>query len=140
MKSVNIDLVAHRHAVFGAADGEGTFELLGVDWHAATFDMAIRPTPGTVATALIALGMASPGSDGISASYDAGLVNPLTGVVVGGTTVIIQINESTLEALAWPADPAQPLVLAYDLRVLLDSGPRRVVAYGAFTVYPGVTY
>jgi hypothetical protein len=138
--TVTWDLTAPRHAVFGGDGGEGDFELLGIDYSTATFDMQVRTTPGDTGTPLISITNAAAGSDGILATYNAALVHPVTGLVVGGTLVRVQINQGLLQALPYAADdPAAPLELAYDLRVTPLYLPRRVLAQGKFIVMPGVT-
>lgn len=135
MQTVTWPLTAPRRAVF-----VGTFELLGIDLSAATFDMQVRPAPGDTGTPLIALTDADPGATGINATYSATYLHPVTGAQVGATIVVVQINQGSLQDLPFsPDDPACPLVLAYDLRVTPQYGPRFILAQGTFTLTPGVT-
>ncbi|NKI99578.1 hypothetical protein [Novosphingobium sp. SG707] len=140
MLMVRHDLVSPRHAVFGGVNGDGDFELLGVDYSADDFDMQIRAAPGMTGDPLINLGLAAAGSTGMVVSYHADWVHPVTGAVVGGTLLRIQINVGDLAALPYAADdPSQPLELAYDIRRQPLYGPSSILAEGKFIVNPGVT-
>lgn len=136
--AIRWDLVAWRRTPFGGAIGDGDFVEEGIDWSGATFRMELRDEPGNTATALVTLTNAAAGSQGISASYNAAWEDD-AGNVVGATTIRVQIDEATLEALALASDPAQDRVLHYDLHVTPSGQPKRVAWYGTFTLKPGVT-
>ena len=128
----------NKHAVWGGAGSEaGEIVVLGKDWSGAAFVWAFGPAQGSAAS--ITLTNASAGSQGVSATYDAGYVHPATGAVVGATTIKPQINEATFEALSWGSTPAdQPLPLEHDLLVTPSGEAQRPYAYGTFTLYPGI--
>jgi hypothetical protein len=125
-----------RHTPWGGADGSADIVMLGVDWSAAAFQMALAYTLG--GTPAITLPNASAGSQGVSATYDATYVDPDTGATVGATIIRPQINEVTFEALTWPADTTQPLVMAFDFLVTPSGEPQFVWFYGNMTIHPGV--
>ncbi len=112
-----------------------TFTKIGENWSAATFKLTVADTQG--AAALITLNNVAAGSQGVSATYDAGYIHPTSGKVVGATSIIVQIDEATLEALTFPTAPA-PKVMAYDLLVTPSGSHQRTHAWGALTVNPGV--
>lgn len=124
-----------KHVPFGGASGDGDFIYLGVDLSAAAFVMTIAPQVGSAG--IITLTNASAGTQGISATYNAGYVHPTTGQVVGATTVRPQIDETTFEGLTWGATD-EPLVLAYDMLVTPSGGVQYVWFKGTFTIHPGV--
>lgn len=139
--AVELNIVTWRHVPFGGATGNGDIVIVGADYSAATYAMHIRPAPGHAGSPLIALSNAAPASQGISASYDPAYVMPDGSGAVGATTVRIEIDESSIEALATAAKPESAAVFYYDLHFTpAVSGARKdVVAFGTFTVLPGVT-
>ena len=124
-----------RHTPWGGATGDADMIYLGVDWSAATFRLTLAPLPGS--PALITLTNAAAGTQGISATYDAGYVHPNTGLVVGATIIRPQIDEVTFEALTWGATD-EPLVLAHDMLITPSGEPQFVWFDGEFTIHPGV--
>jgi hypothetical protein len=138
--SVRWDIVVPtKHAMAGGATGDLDILRLGRDWSGAAFVLTLRPAEGGTGSALVTLTNQSAGTQGISATYDAGETDPDTGLVVGGTTIVPQIDEATMEALSWGSTPTdEPLVLSYDLLVTPSGEPQRQVLFGSFTIYPGV--
>ena len=136
--AVRIDISAFKRVQFGGASGEGDIPLAGLNWSTAAFAMQIRANPGDTGTALVSLATASAGSEGLSASYDSGYTLP-DGTVTGATTLRIQINEATMEALAAAARTSEPVNLFYDIHVTPSGSSKRMLCYGKFDVYPGVT-
>lgn len=124
-----------RHTPWGGATGDADMVYLGVDWSAATFRFTLAPLVGSAA--LITLTNQTAGTQGISATYDAGYVDDVTGLVVGATIIRPQIDEATFEALTWGATD-EPLVLAHDMLVTPSGEPQFVWFDGVFTIYPGV--
>lgn len=127
-----------RHVQWGGATGDADLIEMGVDWSGAAFAWNFSATPGGTPIAGLALATAAAGSQGVSATYDAGYVHPESGAVVGATTMRPQIGEAALEELVWGSDPAAPLVLYYDFLVTPSGEPQRVHCYGTFTLYPGI--
>lgn len=124
-----------RHVPFGGASGLEDWVELGIDWSDASFAMVIADVEG--GTAKITLSDATAGVQGLSATYDAGYVHPVSGAVVGATIIRPQIDETTFEGLEDWADPPVPLVWFYDLLVTPDGEPQRGYARGSFTINPG---
>lgn len=140
MRMMRADLVAQRHAGWGSAAGDGEITLLGVNYSAAAVQMQIRPAAGDTATPLIALANGVAGAEGIYVFYDAAYLHPVTGATVGASLLQPRIDQATMAALPYaPDDPAQPLVLAYDIRIAPVDAPPFILIGGQFTVYPGVT-
>lgn len=136
--AVKLDISAFKRVPWGGASGYADLPVVGVDWSAAAFKMDIRICPGDATTPLVSLTNATAGSQGISATYDAGYVMP-DGEVVGATIIRPQIDEPTLEALALSARASDPVALSYDLHITPAGGVKSVVCFGAFTILPGVT-
>lgn len=134
-----LPITAFKHVQWGGAIGDGDLILLDKDWSAATFRMELRTAPGGTGSALVTLTNASAGSQGVSAAYDSGYVDPETGEAVGATVIRAQIDEATLEALSLASPASDPLVTYYDLHITPSALPKRVYCYGTFTIEPGVT-
>lgn len=139
--AVELNISTWRHTPFGGSTGHGDIVIVGFDYSAATYVMHIRPAPGHAGSPLIALNNAAPASQGISATYDPAYAMPDGSGTVGATIVRIEIDESSIESLATAAKPEDPAVFYYDLQFTpAVSGARKdVVAFGTFTVLPGVT-
>lgn len=126
-----------KHVPFGGAYGDADIVVIGKDWSAAAFVWAFAANDGA-ASIDITLNAAAAGSQGVSASYDAGYVHPNTGAVVGATTLRPQIDEATLEALTgWPTAPAAR-EFYHNLLITPSGEPQLVYCYGTLTVYQGV--
>lgn len=136
--AVELPIGAFKRVPFGGATGDADIPVVGVDWSGAAFKLDIRVDPGDTGTPLVSLTSASAGSQGISATYEAGYVLP-DGTSAPATIIRPQIDEATLEALDLSTRPSSPLELFYDLHVTPSGEPKRVVCFGAFTIYPGVT-
>lgn len=124
---------AFASAVFGGASGRVFIDVLGQDLSGATYAWAFSETPG--ATAEFTLTAASAGSQGVSASYDANMVHPVTGAVVGGTRIVPQIDEATLEGLTFSG--SADLNLVHTLYETPSGGSKRVRCEGILTVKQG---
>lgn len=119
---------------------DDTVPDLRADYTGATPLMEIRPEPGGTGTALVSLGASVSGGQGIALTYDAGYEQVHNGVTFTGASLIrILINETTLEGLAYGADPADPVALHYDLHLTPSGGKKFIAFAGTFTIYPGVT-
>lgn len=127
-----------RHVTFGGSSGDGDIELMGEDWSSAAFRMTFSASKGGSAISGLTLSAATAGTQGISATYDAGYIHPDTGAIVGATTIRPQIDEASFEALSWGSDPAAPLILYYDLLVTPAGQTQQVFCFGTFTIQPGV--
>lgn len=116
-----------------------TIPEMGANYTGATLAAEIRALPGDSGSALITLGTTTPPAEGLSVTYDAAYVDPLGELPNGASLVRMLIAESTLEGLAYAADPSQPVVLHYDIHLTPSGGSKFVYARGTFTVNPGVT-
>lgn len=139
--AANVPLTADKRTPFVDEDG-ATWVFSGFNWSAATFSMQIRNLPGDTGTPLIALANAIPGSQGISATYDAAYIYvDENGANVTGpaTKILLQINEATLEALSLGTPYKEAVRLHYDLHCTPTGLAKRVIARGEFIINPGVT-
>lgn len=124
-----------KHAPFGGATGDWDIEHEGNNWSAAAFVLAVANQEG--GTPLFTLTNATAGSQGVSATYEAGMIDGDTGLVVGGTRIRPQVNESTLEAISWtPTD--KPLSLFWDLLITPSGGVQFSHSCGNALLYSGV--
>lgn len=131
--------VRSKRVPWGGSTGEADIVILGIDYSAATFKMEIRPLPGDSATALVTLNNAAAGSEGISATYDEGYLDPESGATVGATIIRPQVNETTMEGLS-TATPSDDSVDAfYDIHMTPSGGAKTLLAFGQFNYHPGVT-
>jgi azurin len=122
-----------RHTPYGGSSGLGDIIVLGLDWSGATFVMVLADEEG--GTVRKTLNNAAAGSEGISATYDADYVHPQTGAVVGATTIRPQIDEATLEGLAYTG--TDPKVMYHDLAITPVGENQRLWRKGAFTIQQG---
>lgn len=138
--AAQILLTAFKRVPFLDLDGV-TFAFVGENWTGAAFAMHIRNNPGDTGSALISLSGASAGSQGVSVTYDADYLYVDKGVEITApaSLVLVQIDEATLEALSLGTPSDDPVELHYDLHVTPSGGTKRVAAYGAFNLMPGVT-
>ena len=126
-----------RHAPFGGATGDWDIDMLGLNWSAATFVLVAAVAEGGAAT--FTLNNAAAGTQGVSATYDAAMVDPVSGKVTGGTTIRPQVDENTLEAIVWaPTATDQPKSLFWELLVTPSGEPQRQLCSGTLKIYPGV--
>lgn len=125
--------VAFKSAVFGGASGRVFIDVLGKNLSGATFAWAFSRTNG--GTPEFTLTNAAAGTQGISATYDAGMVRPDNGAVVGGTRIVPQIDEATLEGLTFAG--AADLELIHTLYETAVGGSKRVRCEGVLTVKQG---
>lgn len=100
-----------------------------------TLLMQVRATPDTTGTPLVDLTGAAPGSQGLSFSVSG-----------GNSTIVIRINETTMEGLLFPGSGVEgergdDVVLSYDLQVTLPGTHEKVRYFkGPFKVEAGVTH
>lgn len=127
------DYIAFKSAVFGGASGDVFIAVYGQDLSAAAFKWVFA-NPADLSPEII-LAAASAGSQGISASYDAAAVHPVSGAVVGKTTIVPQINEATLEGLGFVG--VADKVLTHTLYETPSGGSKRVRCFGTLTVKQG---
>lgn len=136
------DNIEHRskHVPWGGDTTEADYVELGEDWSGAAFTMQFATAPGGTVISDMTLGkVTDPAVKGITATYDAGYIDPESGEAVGATLIRPLIPEANLEALSWGSTPASdPLVLHYDLLVAPSGKQQRVYSHGTFTLYPGV--
>ncbi len=137
--AVELNIGAFKRVPFGGLSGEGDIPVVGVDWSGATFKMEIRANPGDGGSALVSLSNAAAGSQGISATYDAAYAMPDGSGTVGATIIRPQIDEATIEGLSLAARTSDPLTLYYDMHVTPSGSSKRLLCFGTFTIYPGVT-
>lgn len=128
-----IDIFAEKRVPF-----DDTIAEMWTDYSGATPLMEIRSEPGASGSPLVSLGASSSGGEGIAISYDAGYADP-DGGAPGASLIEIIIAEATLEALAYGADPADPVTLYYDLHLTPSGGKKFVFCGGRFLINPGVT-
>lgn len=129
-----INIVADKRVPF-----DDTIPEMGVDYSDATASMEIRSEPGAQGAALVSLGMSVAGGEGLAITHDAAYPDPETGEADDATIVQIIVNETTLEGLAYNADPAEAVTLYYDIHLTPDGGKKFVFCRGKFIVSPGVT-
>jgi hypothetical protein len=125
---------AFKHVPWGGGSGLADIVVLGKDWSGATFLWQFGAATDLLID--ISLANASAGSQGVSATYDAGYVHPETGAVVGATTIRPQIDEATLEALTYSG--VADLELAHTFYITPSGEPERVYCYGTMTIKQGV--
>lgn len=126
-----------RHAPFGGATGEWDIDVTGVDWSGDAFVLAAAPLEGDAATFTLTNAVA--GTQGVSATYDAAMVDPVSGEVTGGTTIRPQVDEATLEAISWGATSTnEPITLFWELLVTPTGQPQRQLCMGTLKLYRGV--
>lgn len=130
---------AWKQVQFGGSTGDQDITYYGKNWSAATFKMEVRVAFGETGAALISLTNAAAGLQGISATYDAGIIDKETGQVVGGTVIRPQIDAATLIALAGASPLSSDRVLYADFHITPVGLPKRLIRYGTFTVKPGST-
>lgn len=142
MTAARLDLVAWRHTAFGGVlDPQDFIEegFLRTGW---TADLQIRAAPGDTATGgglPVDLTTATPPAQGMSGTVDAAYAN--TNGTTGATIWRPYITKATMEAMPTNADKSQPIVLWYDLTISAPSSAGSIViAFGTFTVMPGVGF
>lgn len=124
---------AFRSATFGGPSGGVFIDFLGDFYDGATFVWAFSLTPG--AAAQFTLSAASPGSQGVSASYDPDMVDPISGAVVGGVRLVPRIDEATFESLTY--DGTKNLELVHTLYATPAGGSKHVICDGILTIKQG---
>lgn len=129
-----LNIIAFKHAPWGGSTGLADIVVLGKDWSAATFLWNFGAPDDLVV--LMSLDNAAPGSQGVSASYDAGYVHPESGAVVGATTIRPFITEENFESLVFV--DVDDLVLAHTFYLTPDAELERVYCHGTFTIKQGV--
>lgn len=102
------------------------------DFSAATFAAQVRAYRDAAGSALITLGNATAGSQGISCTYSAPT-----------STITLQIDEATIDALLpYPANGVKQgadVVLYWDFHVTGGGLIKTRLLQGTFTIEPGVT-
>lgn len=133
MDAIEKDYSAWRYAPWGGDASRLAIVILGEDLSAAVFKWLFADSEG--GSTEITLNNASAGSEGVSASYDADYVHPTGGHVVGATTIVPQIDESTLEGLTYSG--TSPLTLFHMLYITPSGGTQYVERHGDFTIRQG---
>lgn len=139
--SVALDLTADKRVPFIDEDG-ATIVFVGENFAGGAYAMHIRNHPGDTGAAIVSLAGATAGTQGISVTYDPDYdYVDEKGAEQNGpaSLVLIQIDESTIEALSLGTPSDEPVSLHYDLHVTPSGAPKRVVAAGKFIIKPGVT-
>lgn len=125
--------VAYRSAVFGGPSGRVFIDVLGQDLSGAAFAWAFSETNG--GAPVFTLTNAAASEQGVSATYDANMVHPVSGEIIGGTRIVPRINEATLEGLTFSGAADLPLIhTLYETPV---GGTKRVRCEGILTVKQG---
>lgn len=123
----NVPLRAYRNTPFVLP-----ITVANYNFSAATFAAQVRAYRDAPGAALITLGNATAGSQGISCTYSAPT-----------STIILQIDEATIDALLpYPANGARPgadVVLYWDFHVTGGGLIKTRLLQGTFTIEPGVT-
>lgn len=132
-------IAVDKRVPWGGVSGEADIPVIGVDWSGGTFAMQIRNEPGDSGAALVSLTNASAGAEGFSASFVTDYTDPVSGEEAEATIIRPQINETTLEGLAYGADPSDPVKLFYDIHATVSGLGKFVLMAGTFTIKPGVT-
>jgi hypothetical protein len=117
-------------------------QIIGPDISASAVLMHVRVKQGDVGVPLITLLNAAVGVEGVSLTYNpAYIYKNAAGVTVTttATTVIIRINEATIEALQLNNPYYLPLALEYDIHLTPPAQDKQLFCYGPFTIIPGVT-
>ena len=126
-----MDLVVYRNAPRNI-----TIDLPGYDWTSAVIAQQIRPYRGQTGTALITLGVATVGTQGISIAVVIELGVPTT-------TLTLQYDEATIDAILPHAtsglEPNSDVLLKHDIIVTPDGGIKARWFEGDFTISEGVT-
>jgi hypothetical protein len=130
-----LPITAFRHAPWGGATALADLVRLVDDWDDATFQWLFSPTPG--AQALITLGNAGAGTQGVSAAYVPDYVHPTSGAIVGATIITPLIDQTTLEGLPNPTPTSADIVLYHTLYVTPAEGTKRVLCFGDFIIKQG---
>lgn len=129
-----IDIIAPKRVPF-----DNNIVEMGVDYSGATAAMEIRAAPGDQGAPLVSLGMSSSGGQGLTIDFDDAWPDPVDDEPADATIVGIIINETTLEGLAYGADPEADVTLFYDIHIDPAGGKKFMFARGRFVVSPGVT-
>lgn len=129
-----LNIFAFRRAPWGGATGLADIVVLGKNWSAAAFLWQFG-SPADLA-ADISLTTQTAGTQGVSATYDAGYLHPTSGAVVGATIIRPQIDETTLEALVYSG--VADLLLEHTFYITPSGEPERVYCHGSFTIKQGV--
>lgn len=119
-----------------------SFAVTYLDYSGATFKMQIRANPGDTGVALVELTDQTAGTEGISVTYeeDFEYVDKLGATVSAPASIIlIQIDETTLEALDLGTPYDEDLSLFYDLHVTGGGLAKHIPFAGKFILKPGVT-
>ena len=123
----NVPLRAFRNAPFVQP-----ITVANYDFSAATFAAQVRAYKDAPGAALITLGNALAGSQGISCSY-----------VAPTSTIILEIDEATIDALLpYPANGVKQgadVELYWDFIVTGGGLIKSRLLQGTFTIEPGVT-
>lgn len=127
------DFIAFKNAVWGGLSGRVSITVTDEDLSGADFAWAFSATEG--ASADITLTDEAAGTEGISATYDPDFVDPQTRVVVGGTVIVPQIDQDTLEGLTFAV--ADDLELVHTLYYTPLGGSKTVLCFGKLTVKQG---
>lgn len=124
---------AFASSVFGGPSGRVFINVLGQDLSGAAFAWAFSPSEG--AAAIITLTNAAASAEGVSATYDASMIHPVSGLVVGGTRIVPRINEATLEGLDFGGAAERNLI--HNLYETPVGGTKRVRCFGVLTIKKG---
>lgn len=132
-----------------------TFAFVGLDFTGATFIAQVRLTPDATGSPLVNLAtVGSLASEGICLLYAgtdtitnhiaAGRISEVPSGYTGASSVALsqlgfRINETTMEALPFPAERGDDAILAWDMQITPSGGIKDKYLGGTFTVRAGVT-
>ena len=134
-----IPLTAYKHVPFVSEN----IQIIGPNITSANALMQIRVKQGDEGSALVTLNKAAQGLQGVSLTYNpAYTYQDASGnaVATTATTVLIQIDETTLEALSFNNPKNSPLTLSYDIHLTKSGDRKRLFCEGQFIIIPGTTY
>lgn len=131
----SINLTALRHATWGGEDTENVIAFLGEDIRDASFSWAFAQSPG--GPVLFTLEGAPAGEQGLSGDYDPSYTHPATGLLVGATIVVPQIDEVTLKGLSDPVPASSDIRLTHTFYAQRANSAKRAVFQGTFRIMQG---
>lgn len=114
-------------------------DWIGEDFSSSDFVIELRPSDGETGTPLVSIVGAAAGVEGVSATYNPAysIEFPAGSIIeAGASTITLQIDQATLNALDYAPDAEDNVVLRYDL--VTGDGPRRLM-FGDFIIYAGTS-
>lgn len=128
------DYTAFASSVFGGASGKVWIDIYGIDLSGAAFVWAFADAPGGT-DVFGPLTNQTAGTEGVSATYDAGGIHPISNEVVGVTRIIPQVDESTMEGLTFAGSADR--VVHHTLYITPSGGSKFAYVDGELTIKQG---